>query len=233
MNQIQIDDIYISIEKKRIKNMYIRVTPPLGQVKLTAPFGSSDKYIYNFAVSKIDWVKERQLIYASNVPDDFVSGETHYIWGKPYKLNVHEIKDKNHILSQKHCAIWDNGEILLFAPSASSKKQREAILNEFYRKELKAEIPMALEKCQIITGKNASEWTVRNMKTRWGTCNVRTARICFNLQLAKKPISCLEYIAIHEFTHLIEKGHGSKFKAYMSKFCPNWKSLKKTLNEKV
>src|SRR5665647_1547525 len=132
MNQIQIDDIYISIKKKRIKNMYIRVTPPLGQVKLTAPFGSSDKYIYNFAVSKIDWVKERQLIYASNVPDDFVLGETHYIRGKPYKLNVHKIKDKNHILSQKHCTIWVSGETLIFAPSASSKKQRKVILNEFY-----------------------------------------------------------------------------------------------------
>lgn len=105
-------------------------------------------------------------------------------------------------------------------------------MNEFYRKEIKNKIPEVLEKCVNVVGKRPNEWRVKNMKTRWGTCNTRDKRIWLNLQLAKKPMDCLEYVTIHELTHLYVPNHGKEFKEYMDIFCPNWKELKKKLNNK-
>ena len=82
----------------------------------------------------------------------------------------------------------------------------------------------------MIVGKSAAEWRIKNMKTKWGTCNIRARRIWLNLQLAKYPVSCLEYIIIHELTHLWERYHNAHFKSLMDKFCPDWRERKKTVN---
>ena len=233
MNHIDIGGVEIAVEKKKIKNMYIRVVPPNGTVNLTAPWHTSEQTIYNFALSKIDGVKEKQRLYAAVVQHEYKSGETHYLWGKPYILRIADVEKEKNLRLKNAAAECTGEEIILRISGKSNRKQREDALNNFYRGELKKAIPDILEKSQRITGVSARKWNVRNMTTRWGTCNIRTAVICFNLQLAKKPVSCLEYIAIHELTHLLEKGHGARFKAYMDNFCFLWREIKKTLNEKV
>ena len=68
------------------------------------------------------------------------------------------------------------------------------------------------------------------MKTRWGTCNVKEGRIWLNLQLAKKPPECLEYVIIHELTHLLEPGHNQRFYQLMDRFLPDWRRVHQELN---
>lgn len=232
MHHIKIDGIDIAVEKKKIRNVYIRITPPRGEVKVTAPFGTPDQAIHSFAQTKIDWIKARQRAYQTRILPSYTSGETHYLWGVPHTLTVFNAETKCAAPSGKGSVKQSDGEIVMMICGQSTLSQREAMLDEFYRSQIKTAIPAALEKARLITGMKAGDWIVRKMSTRWGTCNLRTSRVCFNLELAKKPPRCLEYIAIHELTHLLEKGHGERFKAYMDKFCPDWRTLKKTLNEK-
>ena len=113
-----------------------------------------------------------------------------------------------------------------------TRETREKVLTEWYRRELKEVVEKCLRQCEIIAGKQASEWGIRNMRTRWGTCNVARKRIWLNLQLAKKPPECLSYVILHELTHLYERRHNARFNGYMDKFCPDWREIKERLNRR-
>lgn len=104
---------------------------------------------------------------------------------------------------------------------------------DWYRRNIKKEIPQLLEKWQKIIGVTASDWGVKNMKTRWGTCNIEDKRIWLNLQLVKKPFECLEYVMVHELVHLLEKNHNKIFISYMDEFLPNWRKIKEELNSLI
>lgn len=99
------------------------------------------------------------------------------------------------------------------------------------KQHLHAQIPALQEKWQPRLGVAASEVRLRHMRTRWGSCNVRTGRIWLNLELARHDPACLEYVFVHELVHLIERGHGPRFKALMDGYLPGWKDLRAELNE--
>ena len=220
-----IDNITVTVEKKNIKNMYIRILPPKGDVKVSAPLFVSDDDIIKFVKSKRNWILEKQKYILENdikSPLKYMNGEKHPLWGKEYTLQL--ISNEN----IKHALI--NEDILyLPVPKRSTIEKRKNILDELYRHELKKAIPETLDKCTKIVGRKPKSVTVRKMKN-WGNCK-QDGRITLNLNLAKKDKECLEYVMIHELCHLIEFNHGKNFKKLMDKFCPNWKKIKKRLNE--
>ncbi len=224
---IIIENITIILERKNIKNMYLRVLPPDGEVKVSAPASISDDAIYNFIKSKKEWILKKQKLILENdikAPLKYDNGETHYLWGKAYKLQL--IKND----TVKHPLVDFKKEIIyLPIPKRSTIKKREKILGELYRVELQKAIPPVLEKCVKIVGKRPADVNVRKMKN-WGNCK-KDGRITLNLNLAKKDPICLEYVMIHELCHLIEFNHSKKFKKLMDEYCPNWREIKKRLNE--
>lgn len=225
MEYKEIDDIKILIERKNIKNIYIRVLPPDGNVKVTAPKRASNDAIRTFVMSKLNWIKKHKA-EIEQIPRQkelkYFSGEPHYLWGNAYTLEV--------VYSNGGSDVSIQGDkIVLKTVEDSSFEQREKLMIEWYRKLLKDAIPNLLEKCIKIVGKAPNEWHVKNMKTRWGTCNTKKKRIWLNLQLAKKPPECLEYVIIHELAHLYVASHNAEFKAYMDRFYPDWKEVKKKL----
>lgn len=230
-NKIEINGIPIIIERKKIKNMYLRVLPPNGEVKISAPLSISQKNIIKFADSKTKWIKNKQKIVikesekAKKREIKYITGETHYLWGKPYTLQI--INQNN---DYKNIFIKNN-TIYLPVKENSNFENRKRTMIEWYRKEIKIKIPNILEECIKIVGKHPNEWRVKNMKTRWGTCNIQKKRIWINLQLCKKSPECLKYVIIHELTHLYIPNHGKEFKNLMDKFYPNWKETKKLLNK--
>ena len=224
---IIIDDIQITLERKNIKNMYLRVLPPNGEVKVSAPLLLSDEDILEFIKSRRDWILKKQELILKNkikAPLKYTTGEKHYLWGKEYLLQLIKNEKIKKVIVDK-----EKGILYLPVPNRSTIEKREKILNDFYRKELQNAIPPVLSKCSKIVGKNPKDVSVRKMKN-WGNCK-KDGRITLNLNLAKKDPICLEYVMIHELCHLIEFNHGKKFKELMDKFCPNWKKIKKILNE--
>ena len=225
--KIIVEDIPITLERKNIKNMYLRVLPPFGEVKVSAPLFVSDKDIYDFIKSRKEWILKKQELIKNNeikAPLKYQSGETHKLWGEEYTLQL--IKNDR---VKKALVDHDKSIIYLPVPKRSTISKREETLTNFYRKELENAIPSVLEKCSKIVGKTPAEVKVRKMKN-WGNCK-QDGRITLNINLAKKDPICLEYVMIHELCHLIEFNHGKKFKKLMDEFCPNWKAIKKRLNE--
>ena len=225
--KITIEDMTITLERKNIKNMYLRVLPPTGEVKVSAPLSLSDREIISFIEARKDWILKKQKQISENkikAPLKYTTGEKHPLWGKNYTLQL--IKNDK----VKNVAVdYEKSILYLPVPTRSSIEKRKRTLDEFYRTELQDAIPPVLDKCGKIVGKSPAEVKVRKMKN-WGNCNQK-GRITLNINLAKKDPICLEYVMIHELCHLIEFNHGKKFKKLMDTFCPNWKEIKKRLNE--
>jgi len=224
MKKIVVENIDIQVEKKHIKNMYMRIVRPDGKVKITAPFLISDEQIRIFAVSKISWIKKRRKILEEKnrkTERHYVTGETFPLLGKPYTLSVRH--------GPVNKAFIQGPNIVLQVRNNTDTRRKAKIIEEWYRGILKIAVSSVSEKWEKIIGVKANEWKIQNMRTKWGTCNIAARRIVLNLQLAKKPPECLEYVIIHELVHLLEKSHNTKFKNYMDKYCPNWRSIRKNL----
>lgn len=228
MTNLLVSDIEIEVAKKNIKNVYLSVYPPNGQVKISAPKKMTDDDIRLFVMSKVPWIKKQQRKFKNQerIPErEYKSGESHYFGGQQYLLNViYQNSNKSKV------EIRNNKYIDLYVKEGSGKEKREDIIKEWYRKELKSIIPPLIQKWEEIMNLRVNEWGVKQMKTRWGTCNINAKRIWLNLELAKKSPHCLEYIIVHEMAHLIERGHGDKFKAIMDRYYPNWKNVNAELN---
>lgn len=154
----------------------------------------------------------------------YVSGETMYIWGKQYYLSF--VPD-----AQKNSFEIQGDKVILSMREDSTVKQRENYVREQYRSLLKVEIERLLPKWEQITELHCESWQTKYMVTRWGTCNTEKKKLWFNLQLAQKPIECLEYVILHELIHLRERTHNSTFIAYMDMYMKNWRAVRKELND--
>ena len=221
---MKINGINVIVQRKKIKNMYLRVIPPEGTVKISAPYFVSDEHIIEFVNSKMDWILEKQEQIANKkyIPSlKYVNGEKHLLWGEEYTLQL--------IANNIKTAFVKENTLYLPVSKRSKMKNRQKTLENFYRAELQREIDSIYDKCTDIVGKKPSEIKIRKMKN-WGNCKQNKV-ITLNLNLAKKPKICLEYVFIHELCHLIEFNHSKKFKMLMDKNCPNWQKIKKILNE--
>ncbi len=224
--RIVISEIPIEVQKKPIKNMHLQVKPPDGHVVISAPLDISDKAIEIYVRTNLQWVKEsikRFQDQPRNTKRQYVSGETMYIWGKQYFIKF--VPDE-----QKNSFDMQGNVVILRMKKNSTVKQRENYVREQYRLLLKSEIERLLPKWESITGLHCMSWQTKYMITKWGTCNIEKKKLWFNLQLAQKPIKCLEYIILHELNHLRVRHHNSDFVAYMDLYMPNWREIKQELN---
>ena len=221
-----IQDIEIEVIKKRIKNLHLSVLPPNGSVRISAPLSVSDAYIRQFATLKIGWIRTQQAKFAKqqrHSEREFVSGETLFIWGKQYYLQVEYSAKSNHFRI-------DGEKAILTVRKESTAKQREGYVNEVLRRYLKEEVNRLLPVWEQKTGLHCKQWIVKYMKTRWGSYSARTGTISINLQVAHKPVACLEFIIVHELGHIKHRNHGKGFIALMDKYLPYWRETKKNLN---
>lgn len=221
-----VSGVEIEVIRKNIKNMHLYVQPPMGKVQISVPISASDEAIHLFAITKIGWIKKQIVKFESQQRQserEYVSGESHYLWGRRYRLEIKPSKSTNRVEIKAN-------KIILSVREESTQQQRENVMNEWYRAEIKTKLPPLLAKWEEVIGVKANAVGVKNMLTRWGTCNVDDKRIWINLQLAKKPIACLEYIVVHELVHLLERNHTPAFIKSMDKFLPNWQVVKDELN---
>ena len=226
MEQLRLGDIIINVEQKDIKNIHLSVYPPAGRVRIAAPLRMDLDTIRVYALSKLNWIKKQQAKFKNQdreVPREFLNKESHYYYGKRYLLKVIEVEAPPKI-ELKHSTI-----VLYIRPGTLTAK-RQAILDEWYRAQLKMALPALIEKWEKKLDVKVNEFRIKKMRTKWGTCNRDAKRIWLNLELAKKPSECLEYIVVHEMIHLLERKHNSIFTAYMNEYLPKWRFFRDQLN---
>lgn len=227
MQQIVLGDISVDVVQKDIKHLHLSVYPPTGRVTIAAPNRMNIDTIRIYAISKLDWIRKQQLKQRSQereAPRDYVTRESHYFLGKRYLLKVIE-RDAAPVVVLKYRTIE-----LYVRPGTDAAKKHE-VLQEWYRQQLKEMLPAYVSKWEKRMQVVVNDFAVKKMRTKWGTCNTNAARIWLNLELAKKPIQCIEYIVVHEMVHLLERSHNARFVAYMDKFMPQWRQYKDELNK--
>lgn len=226
LHTIMLGSIEVTVTKKKIKTLRVTVHPPDGRVRISSPLRASDEYIKNFALSKMGWIEKQQKKFQLQPRPPlhrYVSGESHFFHGEPHILDVR--------YEDKKPGVLINGDILvLCVRPGSSMEKRIKTLNEWYRSDLKKQIPLLIEKWALIVKDVPLEWGVKNMKTRWGSCNTGAKRIWLSLRLAEKSVSCLEYVVVHEMVHLLERRHGKPFVAHMDRILPDWRNIRDNLN---
>lgn len=226
MQQIALGNISIEVEQKDIKNIHLSVYPPYGTVRIAAPNKMDIDTIRVFALDKLKWIKQQQQVFKNQereTPRDYISRESHYFQGKRYLLKIIE-HNKSPEIKLAHSSIE-----LHIRPNTSIQR-REELIEEWYRSQLKKIIPKLIVKWEKKIGVQSNDYGIKKMRTKWGSCNIKSKRIWLNLELAKKPKECLEFIIVHELVHLLERNHNTAFIGYMDEFMPKWRFHRDELN---
>jgi predicted metal-dependent hydrolase len=226
VSQIQLGDIAVDVVLKDIKNVHLSVHPPTGRVRISAPKRMRLDTIRVFAISKLAWIRQQQAKLRNQereTPREYLERESHYVWGERHLLTVIE-RDGPPSIEIKH------SRLLLRVPPRTGEAKRQALVEAWYREQLKEALPRLLSRWQQLLGVSVQRFFVQRMKTRWGSCNPRTGAIRLNTDLAKKPRGCLEYLVVHEMIHLIEPTHNARFVALMDGAMPQWRIVREQLN---
>lgn len=226
VSKIELGEIAVEVVKKDIRNIHLSVYPPTGRVRISAPLRMDLDAIRIFAISKLGWIKQQQNKLREQereTPREYLDRESHYVWGKRYLLKVIEI-DETPRVELKH------NNMNLRVRHGASDEMKQAILEEWYRYQLKKAVPKLMAKWAPLIGVKVARFYVQRMKTKWGSCSPQSGSIRLNTDLARKPPACLEYIVVHEMIHLLEPTHNKQFVALMDQFMPKWQICRAELN---
>ncbi len=217
----------VEVVRKDIKNLHVGVYPPNGRVRVAAPLRLDDDAVRLAVISRLGWIRRKQAEFEQQDRQsqrEFVTGESHYFEGRRYRIDVTERDGPPTV------RLLNNTTMALSVRPGADRDKREAVLHRWYRRQLRDRLPALLAKWEPKVGVQIAEVRIRKMKTCWGTCNRDARRIWLNLELAKKPASCLEYIVVHEMVHLIERHHNDRFRDLMDRLIPQWRLHRDELN---
>ena len=219
---IFIEGIKIEITTKNIKSIRLKVSREDGAVKVSAPSFVSKERIISFVKEKLKWIKAQQEKVAKEIKQTSIkleTGEKVFIFGKEYSIVVNPV-NKNKIIKTL------DGKIVI---DSDSEILKQKLFDKLLKKLVHNEILWILPYYEQEMGIKASSFTVRKMKSRWGSCNPKTSKLCFNSELAKKPLECLKYVVVHELCHLKHANHQKEFWELVGRYCQEYKQVKKAL----
>jgi len=224
---MEVRGIPVEVVRKDIKNLHLGVYPPSGRVRVAAPLRLNDEAVRLAVISRLGWIHRRQAEFEQQGRQsqrELVAGESHYFQGRRYRLDVIEDQGSPSVR-------LSNGTTMgLRVRRGSDRDTREAVLQQWYRRRLREQLPPLLAKWEPKVGVTVSDVRIKKMKTLWGSCNAKARRIWLNLELAKKPALCLEYILVHEMVHILERHHSERFRSLMDRLMPPWRLRRQGLN---
>lgn len=223
---ICLDELCLPVRRKAIKHIHIAVYPPDGQVLISAPLEKRPEVIRAFVLSRLGWIRDKQEAFRRQPREsarEFLTRETHYLWGRRYLLRVEERPTRPGIELRP-------GEIVLTVRPGCDRRCRERIMHEWHKNLLRAALPPLIRQWEDILGVTVTAFFVQRMKTRWGSCTPDRGHVRFNTELVKKPKDLLEYVVAHELCHLREPRHNERYYALLSSHYPRWRQARADLN---
>ena len=228
-----VNGIAVDVTRKRIKNLNLRVCPPHGEVRVTIPVALRDEAVHSLIIDRFDWIKrqkEKFKDYVPAAPQEMVSGEIHYFRGVPCTLNIIYSRGVGCVVLCDD-SVTEKRTLNMYVREQSTKSYRKKILQAWYKEQMLVVVPPLLEKWQAVLDVQVSDWGVKKMKSKWGSCHTRRKNIWLNLDLIKTVPVCLEYVVLHELVHLLEPSHNQRFKSLMDTYMPDWRLYKVELNK--
>ena len=224
----EVHDILVAVTRKPIKNLYFRVDISDGRARASVPLRLSDRDVRKAIEAHLQWIRNRQAKVLHRQPAlvlQFQTGEQHPVFGRLYPLEVRLVAS-----GRSAVKLTADGTLLMCVRPGLDREGREALLERWLRSQMHECISALITKWQPAMGVSVREYRIKRMRTRWGTCNIGARRIWLNLELARRPESCLEYVVVHEMVHLLEAGHNRRFYTLMDRFLPEWKQVRSLLN---
>ena len=212
----------VKIVRKDVKNITLKVRPN-GEAILTAPKTASDEHIKFIIEKRAKWIAQKRAFFASfKTPQkEYVSGEDFRYLGRSYRLKVVQSKEERVKLQR--------GYLELFVKDKSDIKRKENLIYEWYYEKATLYFFNILQEFNKIVKQDIKSVKIRQMKTRWGSCNPYKSYINLNIELIKKPKACIEYVVFHELVHLLYPDHSKKFYDYLTLYMPHWQKRKEIL----
>jgi predicted metal-dependent hydrolase len=229
-SHITVHGIKVEVVRKDIKNLHIGVHPPDGWVRVATPLAVGDEAVRLAVIGKLAWIRSQQAKFKAQPRQsrrEMVTGESHYYLGRRYRLRVITHDGPGRV------ELRDNAHMDLYARVDSTTEQREQILHRWYRSELRRIAGPMFPKWEMLLGVMVDFWGIKLMRTKWGSCKADRHRIWLNLELAKTPVACIEYIIVHEMVHLLVQKHGDEFSMFMDRFLPQWRANSALLDSAV
>jgi predicted metal-dependent hydrolase len=217
----------VEVVRKDIKHLHLAVYPPDGRVRVAAPLRVEEEAVKLAVVTRLGWIRRKQeslRLQDRQSEREYVTGETHYFLGRRLRLRL-----VDEPRSSVRVAGPDSLEMRV--PAETSAKKRGQVMHEWYRRELRDRVPALLERWEPRVGVDVSAVGIKRMRTRWGSCNADARRVWLNLELAKKPPRCTEYVLVHEMVHILERRHNERFRSLMDDFLPSWRLHRDALNQ--
>ncbi|WP_162652190.1 SprT family zinc-dependent metalloprotease [Lentilitoribacter sp. Alg239-R112] len=223
---LEISGIIVDLTRKPIKNVHLSVHPPMGSVRLSVPSQMSTDVARLAVIRRLKWIQQKRTEFEQQARESerlYISGESHFFDGQRLILDVRETDGKG------HASVIGNGRLALYVRKGASQKMKSLIVDRFYRKHLQNLISLMQPDWESKLLVSVEEIRIQRMKTRWGSCNPDTGRVLLNLELAKKPKKCFEFILVHELVHLLERHHNQHFISLMDGAMPDWRQRKELL----
>ena len=216
----------VKIVRKDVKNITLKVRPN-GEAILTTPKAASDEHIKFIIKKRAKWIAKKREFFASfKTPQkEYVSGEDFRYLGRSYRLKV--------VQSKEECVKLQRGYLELFVKDKSDLKRKENLVYEWYHEKAMLYFFNILQEFNKIVKQDIKSVKIRQMKTRWGSCNPYKSYINLNIELIKKPKACIEYVIFHELAHLLYPDHSKKFYDYLTLYMPDWQKRKEILERAV
>lgn len=231
---LEIDGITIELQRKRVKNINLRIRAD-GTVHVSAPLRTPQATVEAFVRSKADWIRDRVQLrqeQAEEAPRRWADGEQVFVWGEPAPLVLTEAAS----VRSEGVRLTDGKLFVAVANRYSGEgddavAHRERLVERWQAAQVRdAALPL-LEQHGKRMGVQAGSLRLRRMKSRWGSCNVRTGAITLNSELARFPHQCLEQVVVHELCHLLEPSHNARFHALMDRYYPAWPEARRLLRQ--
>lgn len=227
--QVEVAGLPLKVTFKQVKNLRLTIRPPEADVLVSVPHGLSMKSVESFVLGRLDWIQghRAQILARPRLPKPtYTTGDELFIWGELVRLVVVPVEGRIRVR-------LEGKTLTIQAPQASSTEEKERAVERWLNKEVKGLIPSYLEKWEARMGVKTERFSVRKMKTRWGSCTPLTRSIRLNSELGRKSPECLEYVVVHELAHLIERSHNARFKAILDRFMPDWREIEGLLNPRA
>jgi len=225
---IQIGAMPIVVNRKNIKNVHLPVHPPEGHVTLSAPTETRLETAQTYIITKLSWIRRKQqeklCNQARQTPRQFIERESHYLWGRRYLMTVVERE-------AKPAVSIDHKRITLGVRPGSNRAKRANVIHEWHKSLLHEFVPPLIARWEPKLGVHVAAYFLQRMKTKWGSCNHNAGHIRLNTELIKKPKDLIEYVVVHEMTHLIEPNHSDRFISFLAEHFPTWRDARAELNE--
>lgn len=228
IERIEVAGLSVELVRKPIKNLHIGVYPPTGRVRVAAPPSISEDAVRVAVVTRLGWIKRKQREFegqARQPERQYVSGETHFVFGKPLRLLVQSI-NINRCMIQAD----SSDRLTMLVPSCSLTEHKAHCMMKWYRSQLREKATPRISKWAERLGVQMPQWGIRLMKTKWGSCNPAKGTVWLNLDLAKKPLPALDYVILHEMAHFISPRHDDVFLGVLERHMPGWRQIRADLN---